>query len=111
MDPEQIRSKKQEIIARYGPCTAHSFRLAEGVDTFDQPHWGTRLRRFIQIAFDLSGKPIKTFVSSTSLASKVITASSSPSKALGWSPPKGARQTSRSRDSPRRLSDSTSSNW
>src|SRR6516225_4517715 len=59
MDPEQIRSRKQEIIARYGPWTAHSFRLADGVDTFDQPHWDTRLRRFVQIVSDLSGKPIQ----------------------------------------------------
>ena len=59
MDPEQIRSRKQEIIAQYGPWTAHSFHLADGVDTFDEPHWDARLRRFVQIASDLSRKPIQ----------------------------------------------------
>ena len=59
MNPEQIRSGKQAIIARYGPWTAHSIRLADGVDTFEQPHWDTRLYRFVQIASDLSRKPLK----------------------------------------------------
>jgi 2-polyprenyl-3-methyl-5-hydroxy-6-metoxy-1,4-benzoquinol methylase len=59
MHPEQIRSRKQEIIARYGPWTAHSIHLADGVNTFDQPHWDTRLRRFVQITSDLSRKPLQ----------------------------------------------------
>jgi hypothetical protein len=59
VDPEQIRSRKQEIITRDGPWTAHSIRLADGVNTFDQPYWDTRLRRFVQIASDLSRKPLQ----------------------------------------------------
>jgi hypothetical protein len=58
MDPAQIERKKREIVERCGPWTAHSIRLADGVDTFDEAHWDTRLRRFIQIAADLSKKPV-----------------------------------------------------
>ena len=58
MDPEQIRSRKQDIIARYGPWTAHSVRLADG-SIRSTTHWDTRPRRFVQIASDLSRKSIE----------------------------------------------------
>ncbi|MGX9180292.1 class I SAM-dependent methyltransferase [Mesorhizobium sp. BHbdii] len=59
MQINEIKEKKQKIIERFGPWTAGSIHLADQIDTFDEPHWDARLRRFVQIAADLAGKPLE----------------------------------------------------
>ena len=58
MTADEIREKKRELIARYGPWTAHCIHLGEGVYTFDVPQTDSKLRRFVQIAADVTGKPL-----------------------------------------------------
>lgn len=60
MTADKIREKKRELIARYGPWTAHCIHLGEGVYTFDVPQTDSKLRRFVQIAADVTGKPLDT---------------------------------------------------
>jgi SAM-dependent methyltransferase len=60
MDIEIIKRKKREIQERFGPWTAGCIHLADQVYTFDEPHWDSRLRRFLQIAADVTGKPLET---------------------------------------------------
>jgi len=60
MHIDQIREQKRGIVERYGPWTAGCIHLADQVYTFDEPHWDTRLRRFLQIVVDLSGKPLES---------------------------------------------------
>ncbi|HVF61651.1 MAG TPA: class I SAM-dependent methyltransferase [Thermoanaerobaculia bacterium] len=58
MTADEIREKKREFMARYGPWTAHCIHLGEGVYTFDVPQTDSKLRRFVQIAADVTGKPL-----------------------------------------------------
>ena len=58
MTADEIREKKRELIARYGPWTAHCIHLGEGVYTFDAPQTDSKLRRFVQIAADVTGRPL-----------------------------------------------------
>src|SRR5262249_45187607 len=60
MEIDEIKKKKQEIIQRFGPWTGGSIHLADQIDTFDKPHWDARLRRYVQIAADLTGAPLET---------------------------------------------------
>ena len=100
MNPEQIRSGKQAIIARYGPWTAHSSRSVWPMaSTPSNSPTGTPdyTGSFKSPPTYLESRS-KTFASSTSPALKVSSASSSPFKAPKWWPPKGARRTSRRHD-------------
>src|SRR4029077_4429616 len=58
MDVEQIEKKKQEIVDRFGPWTAHCIHLANGVYTFDHAEVDPRLRRMLQICSDIVLKPL-----------------------------------------------------
>jgi len=58
MDAEQIKKKKQEIVDRFGPWTAHCIHLANGVYTFDHAEVDPRLRRMLQICSDIVLKPL-----------------------------------------------------
>ena len=60
MQTDEIKQKKREIIERLGPWTGGCIYLAEQIYTFDEPHWDSRLRRFVQIAADLTGEPLET---------------------------------------------------
>jgi SAM-dependent methyltransferase len=57
---DEILEKKRELAARYGPWTAHCIHLGEGVYTFDVPQTDSKLRRFVQIAADVTGRPLDT---------------------------------------------------
>jgi hypothetical protein len=57
MDKGDIEQKRDAIITRLGPWTAHCIHLGDNTYTFQEPHWDTRLRRFLQIASDIIGKP------------------------------------------------------
>ena len=61
MAAEDIERSKQECISRFGPWTAHCIHLGDGVYTFSPPQVAqadSRLRRFLQVAADISEKPI-----------------------------------------------------
>jgi len=61
MAAEDIEKRKQECISRFGPWTAHCIHLGDGVYTFTPPQVAqadSRLRRFLQVAADISEKPI-----------------------------------------------------
>ena len=67
MDKEQIRKKRDEIVETYGEWTAHNIHLRDGIYTYDQSHpdfhdriagYTRFLRRVLQIASDLTGKPL-----------------------------------------------------
>jgi hypothetical protein len=63
MNPEQIKQRRQEVIDRFGPWTAHCIHLGNQLYTFDEPsvpQMDSRLRRFTQIAADITGKPLET---------------------------------------------------
>src|SRR5438132_8218599 len=55
-----VIKKKKEIIDRFGAWTAGCIHLADEVYTFDDPFWDSRLRRFLQIAADLTREPLNT---------------------------------------------------
>ena len=59
MDLDRISQAKKEIVESFGPWTAHCIHLADGLYTFDQPHADTRVRRFLQIAADVTGAPLE----------------------------------------------------
>jgi SAM-dependent methyltransferase len=58
MDPDAIMKGTQQIIDRFGPWTAHCIHLGDGVYTFGEPQINTRLRRFLQIASDITAEPL-----------------------------------------------------
>ena len=99
MNPEQIRSGKQAIIARYGPWT----RTLDPSGRWRRHLRPTPLGHPDYTGLDFKSPPTylesrsKTFASSTSAALKVSSASSSPFKAPVWWPPKGARRTLKAR--------------
>src|SRR5262249_34627827 len=57
MDPSVILKGKQQVIERFGPWTAHCIHLGAGLYTSDPPQPDTRLRRFLQIATDITAEP------------------------------------------------------
>jgi len=59
MAETKMRQLRDELIATYGPWTAHSIHLGDGLYTFE-PHVDPRLRRFVQIASDIVAKPLST---------------------------------------------------
>lgn len=60
MVENEVRQRRDELIAAYGPWTAHSVHLSENVYTFEHPHNDPRLRRFLQVAADIIAKPLDT---------------------------------------------------
>jgi 2-polyprenyl-3-methyl-5-hydroxy-6-metoxy-1,4-benzoquinol methylase len=59
MNAEEINNRKQEIIKRFGPWTAHCIHLADDLYTFDHPEMDSKLRRFLQISSDITGEPLE----------------------------------------------------
>jgi len=55
-----ITRRKRDIEERFGPWTAGCIHLAGQLYTFDQPHWDSRLRRYLQIAADITGQPLES---------------------------------------------------
>lgn len=60
MSNENVRQRRDELIAASGPWTAHSIHLGDNLYTFEHPHNDPRLRRFLQIASDIVAKPLDT---------------------------------------------------
>jgi 2-polyprenyl-3-methyl-5-hydroxy-6-metoxy-1,4-benzoquinol methylase len=61
MNTDQAKRKMQEIIERYGPWSSHNICLGDGLYTRDEPSQGSlRLRRIVQVAADLTGRPLET---------------------------------------------------
>lgn len=67
MDAEQLRSKRSEIVERFGEWTRHNIRLTNNSYTYDRSHpafqehlvtRGIRLRRVVQIISDVTNQPI-----------------------------------------------------
>jgi SAM-dependent methyltransferase len=58
---EDIRRRKAEIEARYGPWTAHPIVLAEGVSTLEvrDPNFLLYRRRILQAASDFAGRSLE----------------------------------------------------
>jgi 2-polyprenyl-3-methyl-5-hydroxy-6-metoxy-1,4-benzoquinol methylase len=59
MEIEQIKRKKQEIVEHFGPWTAHCIHLGSQIYTFEESQMDSRLRRFLQIASDITGEPLE----------------------------------------------------
>jgi 2-polyprenyl-3-methyl-5-hydroxy-6-metoxy-1,4-benzoquinol methylase len=59
-DVEAIRARRDEVAERYGDWTAHDIRLADGLSTRPGGGETQRLRRCLQIAADVTGRPIET---------------------------------------------------
>jgi SAM-dependent methyltransferase len=67
-DPTTVRQKRDELIAKHGPWTAHNFKLADGVYTFEDGRedfdkmkngHAVHIRRVTQGVADMCGKRIK----------------------------------------------------
>jgi SAM-dependent methyltransferase len=59
VDPQGARQRRDEVAARHGEWTAHDIHLGDGVSTV--PDGGadpSRLRRVVQLAADLTGRPL-----------------------------------------------------
>jgi SAM-dependent methyltransferase len=59
VDPQAARQRRDEVAARHGEWTAHDIELGDGVSTL--PDGGadpSRLRRVVQLAADLTGRPL-----------------------------------------------------
>jgi SAM-dependent methyltransferase len=61
MDIKTILEEKQDIIKKYGEWTAHNIDLGNGIYTISdqQSGYSPMPRRFLQVANDIMGKPIK----------------------------------------------------
>ena len=64
---QQIREKRDALIAKYGSWTAHNFRLADGVYTFEDGRedfekmkngHAVHIRRIVQGVADMVGRPL-----------------------------------------------------
>jgi SAM-dependent methyltransferase len=60
LDAKDVRERREELVQRVGPWTAHCIHLADDVYTFEEPQMDSRLRRFLQIAADVVDKPLDT---------------------------------------------------
>lgn len=60
MNPSELAAEKYRLEAQHGAWTAHNFELAPGLCTMaPTANGGTyRIRRFLQIAEDLAGRPL-----------------------------------------------------
>lgn len=57
MDADEIRAARRRIIETYGPWTAHSIHLGDGIYTTDEPYDDTRLRQLVHVVSDITNKP------------------------------------------------------
>jgi SAM-dependent methyltransferase len=61
IDLDQIKKRKNSIIAERGPWTS-CIHLADGIYTYEEPQvpqLDTRLRKCLQVAADITGKPLE----------------------------------------------------
>lgn len=60
MDIEQIKRRRQEVVERFGPWTAHNIHLGGDVYTIERKTVGddVKLRRVTQVVSDLAGRPL-----------------------------------------------------
>jgi 2-polyprenyl-3-methyl-5-hydroxy-6-metoxy-1,4-benzoquinol methylase len=67
LDSQEIRERRDRIISEHGPWTAHNIPLADGLYTFEDGRpdfdaslrgYANSLRRLLQIASDLTHKPV-----------------------------------------------------
>lgn len=59
MEKELIVRCKDEIVARYGPWTAHDIDLGQGIRTLGFDFEADKLARIVQIVADLAGEPFE----------------------------------------------------
>ncbi len=57
-DVDAIRARRDEVAERYGDWTAHDIRLSDGLSTRPGGGDSQRLRRCLQIAADVTGRPL-----------------------------------------------------
>lgn len=60
MDTEQIRRRRQEVVERFGPWTAHNIQLRDDLYTIGPQLVGdeVKLRRITQVVADVAGRPL-----------------------------------------------------
>jgi 2-polyprenyl-3-methyl-5-hydroxy-6-metoxy-1,4-benzoquinol methylase len=60
MDTEQIRRRRQEVVERFGPWTAHNIHLRDDLYTIGPSIVGdeVKLRRITQVVSDIAGRPL-----------------------------------------------------
>lgn len=58
MDKDVLVRLKDDIVARYGPWTAHNIHLADDVSTLGADYEADKLLRIVQLVADLGGAPI-----------------------------------------------------
>jgi len=59
VEKESIVRRKEEIVARYGPWTAHDIDLGHGIRTLGFDYEADKLARIVQIVADLAGAPFE----------------------------------------------------
>src|SRR4051812_33056715 len=55
---DEIAAVKKNAVERLGAWTAHNIYLGDGIHTMDAPQNDARLRRVLQVAADIAGKPL-----------------------------------------------------
>jgi SAM-dependent methyltransferase len=60
MDRETVRARRDEVATRHGEWTAHDIRLVDGVSTRPGHPDTLRLRQIVQLAADLTARPLGT---------------------------------------------------
>jgi 2-polyprenyl-3-methyl-5-hydroxy-6-metoxy-1,4-benzoquinol methylase len=55
---DEIAAVKKNAVERLGTWTAHNIYLGDGIHTMDAPQNDARLRRVLQVAADIAGKPL-----------------------------------------------------
>src|SRR6266487_6906944 len=60
MNLELVPERKRDVIARFGPWTAHNIHLADDIYTIEKRIVGDerQLRRVIQVISDTTGQPL-----------------------------------------------------
>jgi SAM-dependent methyltransferase len=58
LDRNKIAGVKKEAVGRLGAWTAHNIHLGGDVYTMDAPQNDSRVRRVLQVAADIAGKPL-----------------------------------------------------
>jgi 2-polyprenyl-3-methyl-5-hydroxy-6-metoxy-1,4-benzoquinol methylase len=59
-DIEQLRRRRQEVVERFGPWTAHNIHIADDLYTIERGASGddVKLRRVTQVVSDIAGGPL-----------------------------------------------------
>jgi len=58
LNSDEIAAVKKDAVERLGPWTAHSIHLGGAVYTMDVPQNDSRIRRVLQVAADITDKPL-----------------------------------------------------